>query len=122
MKNWSVFFVFIVFFAIFARQFHIMSVTLSRQTEDLRVLIGRLKQRCLEAENRVTELQRKVDEHQARIESLTEERNALEMKYNNLQTGLDAMDNDPERIDRLKEKYLAMVSELDACIAALQHG
>lgn len=99
-----------------------MSVNLSRQTDDLRMLIGRLKQRCLEAEGRISELQKMLDEQQARITSLEEEKATLEMKYRDLQTGIAATGSDLQGIELLKEQYLAMVSELDACIAMLQHG
>lgn len=99
-----------------------MSVNLSKQTDDLRILIGQLKQRCLEAESRVSQLLLQLAEQQTRITTLEAEKATLETKYQNLQTGITAAGNDPQHIAQLKEQYLAMVSELDACIAMLQHG
>lgn len=99
-----------------------MSIDLSKQTADLRVLIGQLKQRCLEAESRVADMQRQLTEQQQRLDALAAERDELDVKYRNLQAGAAATGSDPERIAMLREQYLAMVSELDACIATLQHG
>ena len=99
-----------------------MGVNLSKQTADLRTLLEQLKQRCLEAESRVSDLQQQLAEQHTRYEQLEAEKSALEMKYQSLQTGLTAIGNDPQQIDQLKAQYLAMVSELDACIAMLQHG
>ena len=88
----------------------------------LRTLIGQLKQRCLDAESRVAVLQQTVERQQAQIASLEEANATLEQKYQHLQTGLDATGDNPEALARLKAQYLAMVSELDDCIATLQHG
>lgn len=118
----EVFFVFSEKIAIFARQFHIMSVNLSKQTADLRTLIGQLKQRCLDAEARVADMQVELGQKQERIDQLQADMDTLATKYRHLQSGLAATGSDPEGIERLKAQYLAMVSELDACIAMLQHG
>lgn len=99
-----------------------MSANLSKQTDDLRKLIDRLKERCLEAERRASELQAQLAEKQARLSMAEEEKSALEMKYRNLQAGLAATGRDPQLVDQLKSQYLAMVSELDACISKLQNG
>ena len=99
-----------------------MSVNLSKQTADLRTLIGQLKQRCLDAEARVADMQIELGRRQDRIDQLQADVDTLTTKYQHLQSGLAATGSDPESIARLKEQYLAMVSELDACIAMLQHG
>ena len=99
-----------------------MSEDFRQLTDILKGLIGQLKQRCLEAEARVEDLERRVAEQQARISELEAENEALDTKYRNLQSGLAATGNDPERVAQLKEMYLALVSEIDACIVTLQHG
>ncbi len=99
-----------------------MSVDFRRLIADLRTLIGQLKRRCLEAEARVSDLQRQIDEQQARIRQLEAEKAELDRKYQNLQSGLAATGGNPAQVEQLKKQYLAMVSEIDACIQTLQHG
>jgi chromosome segregation ATPase len=99
-----------------------MSVDFRKLTTDLRTLISRLKQRCLEAEARVADLQRQLDEQQERIKQLEAEKAELDRKYQNLQSGLAATGGNPAQVEQLKKQYLAMVSEIDACIETLQHG
>ncbi len=99
-----------------------MSVNFRKLTTDLRTLIAQLKRRCLEAEARVSDLQRQVEEQQAKIKQLEAEKAALDRKYQNLQSGLAATGGNPEQVEQLKKQYLAMVSEIDACIETLQHG
>ena len=53
---------------------------------------------------------------------LEKEKAELDRKYQNLRSGLAATGNDPEQVEQLKKQYLAMVSEIDACIQTLQHG
>lgn len=95
-------------------------VNLRTLTTELKQLIGQLKRRCTEAEDRVTVLQRQIEELQSRIDSLEAEKAELDTKYHNLQTGLAATGREPAQVALLKEQYLAMVSEIDACIAKLQ--
>ncbi len=99
-----------------------MSIDFRKLTDDLRVLIDRLKLRCTEAEARAKDLQRQLDEQQEKCRQLEKEKAELDRKYQYLQTGLAASGNDPEQVERLKKLYLAMVSEIDACIQTLQHG
>lgn len=101
-----------------------MSVDFRQLTVELRVLINRLKQRCLEAEARNDDMERKITSLQERVAQLEEENNTLRTKYSDLQTGIAAASQtgDASQTDHLKEQYLAMVSEIDACIAMLQHG
>ena len=99
-----------------------MSIDLRKLTSDLRMLIDRLKKRCIEAEARITDLQRQLDEQQEKCRQLEQEKAELDRKYQYLRSGLAASGNDPEQVERLKKQYLAMVSEIDACIQTLQHG
>ena len=89
-------------------------------TTGLRELTGQLMRRCTEAEARVTDLQRQVEDLQAQLKGLEAEKDELNMRFQHLQTGLAATGRDPEQVALLKERYLAMVSEIDACIAKLQ--
>ena len=99
-----------------------MSIDFRKLTGDLRRLIGQLKKRCLEAEARVADLQRQLDEQQEKCRKLEKEKAELDRKYQALQTGLAATGGNREQVERLKEQYLAIVSEIDACIETLQHG
>ena len=99
-----------------------MSIDFRKLTGDLRMLIGQLKQRCIEAEARAKDLQRQLDEQQEKCRQLEQEKAELDRKYQYLRAGLAASGNDPEQVERLKKQYLAMVSEIDACIQTLQHG
>ena len=89
-------------------------------TTELRSLVSQLKRRCIEAEARVTDLQTQVNAQEATITQLQQQLAEVNTKYQNLQTGLAATGNRPEQVARLREQYLAMVSEIDACIAKLQ--
>lgn len=99
-----------------------MSVNFRQLIADLRDLTEQLKMRCQAAESQVADLQRQLDEQRADIERLKADKETLQTKYDNLQTGLAATAGNPEQVALLKQKYLAMVSEIDACIATLQHG
>ena len=99
-----------------------MSIDFRTLTSDLRTLIGQLKRRCLVAESRVTDLERQLDEQKAKYKKLEQEKAELDRKYQALQTGLAATGGNREQVERLKEQYLAIVSEIDACIETLQHG
>lgn len=99
-----------------------MSTDFNQQISLLRSLIERLKERCLQSEALAQELQQQVATLQARLDQSEAERAELDTKYRNLQAGLGATGGDSELKARLKEQYLAMVSEIDACIATLQHG
>lgn len=99
-----------------------MSEDFSQLTTDLQVLINQLKHRCLEAEARVKELEILVAQQQDNITQLEAGKTDIETKYNHLRSGVAATQGDPAQVAKLKEDYLAMVSEIDACIAMLQHG
>lgn len=99
-----------------------MSIDFRKLTDDLRLLIEKLKQRCLEAEARASDLQRQLAQQQQRCRQLEKELAELDTKYQNLQSAKAAIGGNPEQTERLKSQYLAMVSEIDACIRTLQHG
>ena len=99
-----------------------MSIDFRRLTSDLRMLIDRLKNRCLEAEANVSDLQQQLQDLQAQYKQLEKEKAELDRKYENLRSGLAATGGNPEQVEQLKNLYLAMVSEIDACIETLQHG
>lgn len=99
-----------------------MNIDFRQLVTDLNSLIARLKERCTEAEVRAENLQKIIDEQHSRIAQLEAEKAEIDMRYHNLQLGMAATENKDEQINQLKEKYLAMVSEIDACIATLQHG
>lgn len=99
-----------------------MSANFRQLTNDLQVLVDQLKQRCLEAEARVSELEVQLVEQQTQIAQLEADKADIETKYRNLKSGLAATQGDPAQVAQLKEQYLAMVSEIDACIAMLQNG
>lgn len=66
------------------------------------------------------ELQQQIKAQQTTISEQKAQLDELNTKYQNLQTGLAATGNRPEQVACLREQYLAMVSEIDACIAKLQ--
>lgn len=98
-----------------------MSANFRQLTDDLQVLVDQLKQRCLAAEARVSELEAQLGQKQTKIAQIEAEKAEIETKYNNLQTAQAATQGDPTQVARLKEQYLAMVSEIDACITMLQN-
>lgn len=108
--------------AIFAHHFFVMSTELNQQLEVLNGLIDRLKDRCLQSEALARSLQQQVADLEARLAQSEAEKAELSTKYSNLQSGLAATGADAEKVQLLKEQYLALVSEIDACIATLQHG
>lgn len=98
-----------------------MSANFRQLTDDLQVLVNRLEQRCLAAEVRVSELEAQLEQQQTQIAQIEAEKAEIETKYRNLQTAQAASQGDPAEVSRLKEQYLAMVSEIDACITMLQN-
>lgn len=98
-----------------------MSQDLRLLTTELKSLVSQLKSRCIEAEAHVSDLQRQVRDQQDSISLLQQQLSEMNTKYQNLQLGLAATGNQPEQAAKLREQYLAMVSEIDACIAKLQY-
>ena len=122
MQKSARFFVYVKKIIYLRADFFVMSVDFIQLTTNLTVLVDQLKQRCLEAEAHVLELQQQLDVMRQTNEKLVAEKAEVETKYSNLKTGLSAADGDPAQIEQLREQYLAMVSEIDACIELLQHG
>lgn len=122
MQKSARFFVYVKKIIYLRTDFFVMSVDFIQLTSNLTVLVDQLKQRCLEAEAHVLELQHQLDVMRQTNEKLEAEKAEVETKYRNLKTGLSTADGDPAQIEQLREQYLAMVSEIDACIELLQHG
>jgi len=86
--------------------------------ENLRQQIELLKQRSLQAEARVAELEQLQAEQQDQYKALEEQNQALTEKYQNLQAGAAAATT-PNEIEDLRNRYLAMIREIDECIDRL---
>jgi len=122
LQKTRLFFCYFKKYAYLRTDFFVMSVDFRQLTTDLQTLTGQLKHRCLEAEERVASLEHQLEELQLYVAQLEAEKSDIETKYHNLQSGMAATGNDPAQVARLKEQYLAMVSEIDACITLLQNG
>lgn len=96
-----------------------MSVNIRRQLIDLRSLIVTLEERCTALRNQNTELLNRVAEQRKQIEGLESLNQQLETKYRNLQIGMSA-GHSPEEVASLKNRFMAMVREIDDCIAKLE--
>jgi phage shock protein A len=96
-----------------------MSVDIKRNIEDLRSLILTLEDRCTKQEAANEELRRQVQQRDVRINALETEVHMLETKYQNLQAGM-SNGSSAEEVNRLKDRFLTMVREIDKCIAKLE--
>lgn len=97
-----------------------MSADLRRLTADLRAAVERLKQRCLDDEARIADLQTLLAEQTERMNALQSENATLATRYRNLRSGMAATGNDPEAIRQLRLQYLGLINEIDTCIAQLE--
>lgn len=86
--------------------------------EDLRRQIDLLKQRCIAAETEVTQLKQSQQVQQERIAELEQTNRELTDRYNNLQAGT-ASGTSAEEIESLRNRYLAMIREIDLCLSKL---
>ncbi len=98
-----------------------MSVDFKTKLGDLRNLIARLQQRCLEAEHQVEELSRQLDLERNKVSELEAEHRELNEKYKSLQASASLMTGSNADIDALRKQYLEMVNLIDGCIAKLEH-
>lgn len=96
-----------------------MSVNIRKQLIDLRSLIITLEERCTALRTQNTDLRNLVAEQKKQIESLEILNQQLETKYRNLQIGM-AAGHSPEEVESLKSRFMAMVREIDDCIAKLE--
>lgn len=88
---------------------------------ELRIMVDAIMERCAKAESRVVELEAEVEQHKTRIAELEKANGELTSRYNDLKAGL-SQGQSPEEVARLKDRYLAMISEIDECIAKLEHN
>lgn len=98
-----------------------MGVDFRKLINDLRMLVNSLMVRCTNAEEKLAERDLEIKNLKAQVEALNAEKTELTSKYNNLKEGAIQGQN-PEDVTRLKEKYLALVREIDDCINLMQHG
>jgi len=98
-----------------------MGVDFRKLINDLRMLVNSLMVRCTNAEEKLAERDLEIKNLKAQVEALNAEKTELTSKYNNLKEGTIQGQN-PEDVTRLKEKYLALVREIDDCISLMQHG
>lgn len=98
-----------------------MGVDFRKLINDLRMLVNSLMVRCTNAEEKLAERDLEIKNLKAQLEALNAEKTELTSKYNNLKEGTIQGQN-PEDVARLKEKYLALVREIDDCINLMQHG
>lgn len=96
-----------------------MSVNIRRQLIDLRSLIVTLQERCTALRTQNIELRNQVAGQKKQIEGLKILNQQLETKYRNLQIGVSA-GHSPEEMANLKNRFVAMVREIDDCIAKLE--
>ena len=89
----------------------------SQLLKDLRCQVTRLKERCAQAENRISELVEQDRENQVRIGELTAANQELTQRFQNLQASSTGRSAD--ETEALRERYLAMIREIDDCIAKL---
>ncbi|MBQ0056235.1 MAG: hypothetical protein KBT20_01150 [Bacteroidales bacterium] len=86
--------------------------------EQLREQVGLLKERCVAAEKKVALLEQKSQSDEAKIVQLEQQNKDITEKYQNLMAGA-ATATSPEEIERLRNRYLAMIREIDDCIEKL---
>ncbi|MCF0180567.1 MAG: hypothetical protein HUJ97_10050 [Bacteroidales bacterium] len=98
-----------------------MSVNFSKLIGDLRMLVDSLMVRCTNAETKLAERDSEIENLKARIKDLETQKQEITSKYESLKAGaINGMN--PEDMAGLKDKYLALVREIDDCISLMQHG
>ena len=86
--------------------------------ERLRTQVLFLKARCSRAESEVLSLRQTLQEKEATIDSLQRSNQEWAERYKGLQAGT-AMGASPEEIQQLRDRYLAMIREIDLCLSKL---
>lgn len=106
-----------------------MSVDFYRLLTNLRTLVSALEARCTAAEARETSLRQTLEEERARNKTLKETLYEVTSRYENLQVGLGAGSSDVTTAESVRvsvrvqrNKYLALVREIDDCIAKLERS
>lgn len=98
-----------------------MSVDFKRLITDLRTLVTCLKERCSIAENKIEQQKQEIEDLNNRIGQLEALNKELASKYQSLQEGM-VLSSNSEEVTSLKDRYLALVREIDDCIGLMQHG
>ena len=78
-----------------------------------------LKGRCIVAEEEATRLKKANQEQQAHIAELEQANQKLTDKYQNLKAGTATGGASAEEIQNLRNRYLAMIREIDLCLQKL---
>ena len=86
--------------------------------ESLRFQVEWLKKRCVKAEQEAAALNQQLQEQQTRMEELEKSNQELTEKYNGLQAGT-VTGASAEEISKLRDRYLAMIREIDLCLSRL---
>lgn len=89
----------------------------SQLLKDLRSQVKRLEERCAQAESRISELVEQDRNNQVRIGELQSANRELTQRFQNLQASSSGRTAD--ETEALRERYLAMIREIDDCIAKL---
>ena len=97
-----------------------MSVDFKNKLKDLRILIAKLQQHCLQAETHANELDRQLGQAKEKVSELEAENKELLEKYKSLQASATLMNGSNADIDALRRQYLEMVNLIDDCIAKLE--
>lgn len=86
--------------------------------EGLRQQIELLKERCINAETEVARLKAENQENQIKIGELEKANQELNDKYISLQAGATQTVS-AEEVENLRDRYLAMIREIDLCLSKL---
>lgn len=84
-------------------------------------MVEALKVRCSAAEQKVAEKGREIEALQSQIKDLNSQLSLITSKYESLKAGM-AQGETREELASQKDKYLALVREIDDCIRLMQHG
>lgn len=85
---------------------------------NLRQQVGLLKQRCKTAEEELTAQRQANADQEEEISQLKQANQELADKYKRLQAGV-SMGSSAEEIEELRDRYLAMIREIDLCLTKL---
>lgn len=99
-----------------------MSVDFRRLTDDLRSLVACIVERCKIAENKVEQQKQEIAMLNSRIAQLEADKKEITSKYKSLQAGMTIGGGSAAEVSALKDRYLALVREIDECIELMRHG
>ena len=86
--------------------------------KNLRKQVDQLKARCIASETKLAEQQQINQEQQEQIFALQQANQELADKYQHLQAGA-INGTSAEEIENLRNRYLAMIREIDLCLSKL---